>query len=131
VTLQPNSRMKWFRHFAVGFAIAFMLASCGEPERARPAALTTHAARAGGEFDEIGTVRLYPGESCTSQIMFIFHTERSTSISLAAPWRESTVLKDAIHRRRQVRVIGKWRRGSAPDCYYVEASQVEIQKSFW
>jgi len=26
---------------------------------------------------------------------------------------------------------GKWRCGKAPDCSYVEATQVEVQKSFW
>jgi hypothetical protein len=29
-----------------------------------------------------------------------------------------------------VRVIGQWRRGKAPGCNYVEATQVEVEKSF-
>ena len=113
-------------------AVVFAFASCGEPERARPVAVHPHAARAGGEFDEVGTVTLYPGESCASQVVFIFHTAGAASISLAAPWHQSEVLKDAVHSNRKVRVVGKWRRGKTPDCTYVEATQVEaIQKSFW
>jgi hypothetical protein len=110
---------------------ALLLASCGEPERAKPVAIHPSAVRSGGEFDEVGTVTLYPGESCASQVVFIFHTGRSASISLAAPWRQSEILKDAVHSRRSVRVMGKWRRGKTPDCSYVEATQVEAQKSFW
>lgn len=110
---------------------AFVLASCGEPERPKPAVAATHAARVSGEFDEVGTVNLYPGESCASQVVFIFHSG-SKSISLAAPWRQSQILKDAVHSHRDVRVVGRWRRGKTPDCTYVEATQVEaIQKSFW
>ncbi len=112
-------------------AITFALASCGEPERAKPAAISAHAARVGSEFDEVGKASLYPGESCASQIMFVFHSGRSTSISLAAPMRESKILTDAAHDHRSVRVVGRWRRGQAPDCYYVEATQVQVQKSFW
>ena len=111
-------------------AIAFLFAGCGEPERAKPAAIRPGAARAGGELDQIGTVTLYPGESCASQVVFIFHSG-SRSISLAAPWRQSQVLKDAVRSHRSVRVVGKWRRGKTPDCSYVEATQVEVQKSLW
>lgn len=111
--------------------LAFILASCGEPERARPAPIHP-IARVTGEFDQIGTVTMYPGESCASQIVFIFHTENSASISLAAPWLQSQTLKDAVHSHRRVRVVGRWRRGKTQDCRYVEATQVEpIQKSFW
>lgn len=122
--------MSTFRIVIVLFA-ALVLGGCGEPERARPVAIRPITARTGGEFDEVGTVTFYPGESCASQVMFVFYRGRSTSISLAAPWKESRILKDAVHSRRSVRVIGKWRRGRAPDCTYVEATQVEIQKSLW
>ncbi|HUE40837.1 MAG TPA: hypothetical protein VMO75_02825 [Chthoniobacterales bacterium] len=111
--------------------VALMFAGCGEPERARPVAIRPSMVRAGGEFDQVGTVTLYPGESCASQVVFIFHTGRSTSISLAAPWRESQILKEAVRFHRSVRVIGKWRRGKTPDCSYVEATQVEVRKSLW
>jgi hypothetical protein len=122
--------MKLFPYF--GLALVVALASCGEPERARPAAAHPHAARTGGEFDEVGTVTLYPGESCASQVVFVFHTGGSTPISLAAPWQQSQVLTDAVHSHRRVRVVGKWRRGKTPDCTYVEATQADVvQKSFW
>ncbi len=112
-------------------AMAFLLASCGEPERARPASVRPSGARGGGGFDRAGTVTLYPGESCASQVVFILHAG-AASISLAAPWRESQILKDAVHSHRRVRVVGKWRHGKTPDCSYVEATQVEMtQKSFW
>ena len=123
--------MSAFRRAFSIFAMAFVLASCGEPEKPRPVAISAGAARAGSSFDQVGKVSLYPGESCTSQIMFVFHSGRSTSISLAAPFRVSKILTDAAHDHRNVRVFGKWRRGKAPDCYYVEATQIELQKSFW
>ena len=124
-------RMNSLRYLVFSFVIAITLASCGEPERANPAAIGTSGARAGSDLDQVGKVSLYPGESCASQIMFVFHSGRSTSISLAAPFRESKILTDAAHDHRSVRVWGKWRRGKAPGCYYVEATQVEVQKSFW
>jgi len=111
-------------------AIAFVLISCGEPEKPRAAATNVNAAPV-GTFNQVGKVSLYPGESCASQIMFAFHSARSTSISLAAPFHESKILTDAAHDHRTVHVWGKWRRGKAPGCYYVEATQVEVQKLFW
>src|SRR6266567_2617951 len=103
-------------------AVMFMLVSCGEPERPKPAAIGANAPRgAGSEFDQIGKVSLYPGESCASQIMFVFHGTRSafaglrrdesTSISMAAPFRVSKILTDAAHDHKTVRVSGKWRHG--------------------
>jgi len=123
--------MSSLRYSCFVFAIAFVLAGCGEPEKPRPATTNVSAASVGASFDQIGKVSLYPGESCASQIMFVFHSGRSTSISLAAPMRQSKILTDAAHDRRSVRVLGKWRRGKAPGCYYVEATQVEVQGSFW
>jgi len=123
--------MNSFRHSCFLFAIVFVLASCGEPERPKAAATTSNAGPVGSSFDQVGKVSLYPGESCASQIMFVFHTARSTSISLAAPIRQSKIMIDAVHDHRSVRVFGRWRRGKAPDCYYVEATQVEVQKSLW
>src|SRR5689334_10770524 len=123
--------MTGLREQIVRRLIAFALVSCGEPEQ--PKRLPVHPKpRANREVDQIGTVTLYPGESCASQIVFIFHTENSGSISLAAPWHPSQALKDAVRSHRKVRVVGRWRRGQTSDCTYVEASQVEsIQKSFW
>jgi hypothetical protein len=121
--------MKLSRCSALLIVPAFLLASCGEPERARPVSVRPSGARVGGEFNQVGTVTLYPGESCASQVVFILHAG-SGSISLAAPWRESTILKDAVRSHRNVRVVGKWRSGKTPDCSYVEATQVEVRKSF-
>src|SRR5438477_12506884 len=118
------------RFFLSISAIAFVLVSCGEPEKPRAAATNVNAAPV-GTFNQIGKVSLYPGESCASQIMFVFHSGRSTSISLAAPMRQSKILTNAVHDRRSVRVLGRWRRGKAPGCYYVEATQVEAQEARW
>src|SRR5438034_11657912 len=95
-------------------AIAFLLASCGEPERPRTATIAAQPFRGAGDFDEVGKVSLYPGESCASQIMFVFHGARSvfgalrrdesTSVSMAAPFRVSKILTDATHDHKTVRV---------------------------
>src|SRR5438477_5024290 len=118
------------RFFLSISAIAFVLVSCGEPEKPRAAATNVNAAPV-GTFNQVGKVSLYPGESCASQIMFVFHSGRSTSISLAAPFRVSRILTDASHDHKTVHVWGKWRRGKTAGCSYVEATQVESQKSFW
>ena len=111
--------------------VALALASCGEPERAKPVAIHPRAPRVGGEFDQVGTVTGYPGESCASQVVFLFHSG-SQSTSMAAPFHISKVLSEAAHNHKTVHVVGKWRRGKTPDCTYIEATQAElIQKSFW
>jgi hypothetical protein len=111
--------------------VAFVLASCGEPERLRTTAIVGQPFRGAGDFDETGKVSLFQGESCASQIMFVFHGARSTSVSMAAPFHVSRILTDAAHDHKTVRVSGKWRRGKAAGCSYVEAAQAEVQKSFW
>ena len=122
-------QMVSFRRFSL--ALVLVLTGCGEPERAKPVAVHPRPPRISGEFDEVGTVTLYPGESCASQVVFVFHNGPA-STSLAAPWHQSEVLKDAVRSHRRVRVVGKWRRGKTADCTYVEATQVEsIQRSFW
>jgi hypothetical protein len=122
-----NSR----RYSALFFAFVLLLASCGEPERPKATTANLTTAPVGGSFDQVGKVSLYPGESCASQIMFVFHSGRSRSTPMAAPFRVSKILTDAAHDRRTVRVLGKWRRGKTAGCSYVEAAQVESQKSFW
>jgi hypothetical protein len=131
VMLQPINRMKSFWFSAWSLAIALVLTSCGQPERPKTAAIVAQPFRVAGDFNEVGKVTFFQGESCASQIMFVFHSGRSTSISLAAPFRVSKILTDAAHDRRTVHVWGKWRRGKGPGCSYVEATQVEVQKSFW
>ena len=111
--------------------VALVLASCGEPERPRSAVVSAKPFRVAGDFDEVGKVSLFQGESCASQIVFVFHGARSTSVSMAAPFRVSKILTDAAHDHKTVRVSGKWRRGKAPGCNYVEATQAEVQNSFW
>jgi hypothetical protein len=119
------------RYSALLFAIVLMLESCGEPERPQRGAIIAQPFRFGGDFDEVGKVSFFQGESCASQIMFVFHGGRSTSISMAAPFRVSKILTDAVRNRKTVHVSGKWRRGKAPGCSYVEATQVEVQTLSW
>jgi hypothetical protein len=112
-------------------AIAILFASCGEPERPRPAAIRAQPFHGAGDFDEVGKVSFFQGESCASQVVFVFHGGRSTSVSMAAPFHVSKILTDAARDHTTVHVSGKWRRGKAPGCNYVEATQVEMQRSFW
>ena len=123
--------MKSIPGFGFSFAIALLLASCGESERPQTAALGAKPARATGDFDQIGKVTLFQGESCASQVVFVFHGAGSAAISMAAPFRISKILTEAARNRKTVHVSGRWRRGNGPGCSYVEATQVEVQKSFW
>lgn len=124
-------RRKSFKHSIFGFAVAFAFAGCGGSDRAKPVAVHARAPRLGGEFDQVGTVTGYPGESCASQVVFLFQSG-SRSTSMAAPFQVSKVLSEAAHNHKTVHVVGKWRRGRTPDCTYVEAIQADlIQKSFW
>lgn len=112
-------------------AAVLVLAGCGEPERAKPAVVAAKPFRATGDFDEVGKVSLFQGESCASQVMFLFHGGGSRGVSMAAPFHVSKILTEAAHDRKTVRVSGKWRHGKAAGCNYVEATQAEVQKSFW
>lgn len=129
MTLHSINRMNLFRASTISLTVVVVIAGCGEPERPKPAAIRAQPFHGAGDFDEVGTVTLYPGESCASQIVFIFHGQRSTS--MAAPFRVSKILSEAAHQHKTVHVLGKWRRGKTPDCTYVEATLAEIQKSFW
>src|SRR6516165_3217642 len=84
----PIKRMRVIARSWLAFVIALAFASCGEPEKAKLATVRPSVTRPAGEFDEIGTITLYPGESCASQVVFIFHSGLK-SISLAAPWHQS------------------------------------------
>lgn len=126
--------IRWtlLRYSMFGFVVVLAFASCGEPERARQVAVHPQVARMGGEFDEVGTVTLYPGESCASQVVFVFHGAGSASISMAAPFHVSKVLSEAVHNHKTAHVVGRWRQSKGPGCSYIEATQAElIQKSFW
>jgi hypothetical protein len=123
--------MRLFVFCATLVVVAFVLVGCGEPERAKPAAMRTQPFHGAGDFDEVGTITFYPGESCASQIMFVFHGGGSTSTSMAAPFQVSKILNDAAREHKTVHVLGKWRRGKTADCIYVEATEAEARKSFW
>ncbi|PYK29270.1 MAG: hypothetical protein DME57_10985 [Verrucomicrobia bacterium] len=112
-------------------AVAFLFASCGEPERPKPAAVSAKPFRAAGDFDDVGKVSFAQGETCATQIVFVFHGGRSTAVFMAAPLHVSKILTEAAHDHKTVRVAGKWRHGKTAGCNYVEATQAEVQKSFW
>ena len=82
------------------------------------------AAAVGSSFDHVGWVSLYVGEPCAPQIMFNFRGSRST-VSLAAPRRETAILTDAAKKNRRVHVLGRWRRGGQSNCSYVEVTRAE------
>src|SRR5919106_3652422 len=111
------------------FGIAVVLASCAQPEKL---VAPSSAAAAGSPFDQVGKVTLYPGQPCTSQIMFLFRADRPVStISLAAPMPETRILTEAANSRDRVHVRGKWRRIKQTGCSYVEVKEAEIKSSFW
>lgn len=112
-------------------SIVIVLAGCGEPERPKPAAISAKPFRPAGDFYDVGKISLFEGESCASQIMFVFHGGGSNSVSMAAPFHVSKILTDAARDHKTVRISGKWRRGKTPGCSYVEATQADVQKSFW
>jgi hypothetical protein len=85
------------------------------------------AAAVGSRFDQVGLVRLYAGEPCTSQIMFDFHGAGST-VWLAAPRSETDILTDAARKDRRVHILGKWRRGGQSNCSYVEVTSAELTR---
>jgi len=97
------------------------VAGCAQIKKPMP---PLKAAAVGSRFDQVGRVSLYAGEPCAPQIMFDFHGSRST-VSLAAPRRQTEVLTDAARKNRRVHVSGKWRRGGQPNCSYVEVTSAE------
>jgi hypothetical protein len=129
--MHPNNRMSLLCLSTFSLALVLTLVGCGEPERPQRTAAIAQPFRFGGDFNEVGKISFFQGESCASQIMFVFHGERSTSVSMSAPFRVSRILTDAANGHKTVHISGKWRRGGTPGCSYVEATQVEFQKSFW
>jgi hypothetical protein len=98
------------------------MAGCAQIKR--PAAQPKVAA-VGSRFDQVGWVSLYAGEPCAPQIMFGFRGSRST-VSLAAPRRETEILTDAAKKNRRVHVLGKWRHGGPSNCSYIEVTSAEL-----
>jgi hypothetical protein len=118
--------MKYLILSIMGISLAF--ASCAAPQKAGSSAI---AATAGASFDQVGKVVLYVGQPCTSQVMFLFRAGKSPAIPIAARVSETKILTDAAYRHRPVHVLGKWRRGKANGCAYVEVRQVEVQKWYF
>ena len=106
-----------------GAALAGM-AGCAQIKK--PAA-QMRAVPAGVRFDQVGSVSLYAGEPCASQIMFEFHGSEST-VWLAAPRSESDTLAEAANKKQRVHVSGKWRRGGQRNCSYVEVASAELRR---
>jgi hypothetical protein len=78
-------------------------------------------------FDQVGRVSLYAGEPCAPQVMFDFHSSRST-VWLAAPRRETDILSDAANKNQRVHVLGRWRRGEQSNCSYVQVTSAELSR---
>ena len=113
---------------AIGL-VALGFASCAQPEQH---ALTAKAAPAGSRFDGIGSVALYAGQPCTSQIMFELNALNSPlPVLLAARVREEKTLTSAAKRNSRVHVSGTWARGRKKGCSYVNVAKAETSKSFW
>jgi hypothetical protein len=114
--------MKKFLSNVLAVAIVLTgMVGCAQIKKPAP---QVKAAALGSRFDQSGWVSLYAGEPCAPQIMFDFHGTRST-VSLAAPRRETEILTDAAKKNRRVHVLGKWRRGGQPNCSYVEVMSAE------
>jgi hypothetical protein len=104
-----------------GTALAGM-AGCAQIKTSVPQPVVTVT---GSSFDRVGWVTLYAGEPCAPQIMFDFQSARST-VSLAAPMRQTRILTDAANKKRRVHILGKWRRGGQSNCSYVEVTSAEL-----
>jgi hypothetical protein len=109
-------------------AIAAGFTSCAQMEEMEKTKKTAAGMpRPGSRFDGVGTIAMYAGQPCTSQIMFDFQTVRSRSpVWLAARMRETKVLTDAANRGRRVHVWGTWQRGRDTDCNYVNVTRISL-----
>jgi hypothetical protein len=114
---------KFFLNVLVA-AVLTGMAGCAQIKKPAP---QVKAAAVGLRFDQIGLVSLYAGEPCTPQIMFDFHGTRST-VSLAAPRRETDILTEASKKNHLVHILGRWRRGAQSQCSYVEVTAAELTR---
>jgi len=105
---------------------AVMTGMAGCAQIKKPAA-QVKATAFGSRFDQVGRVSLYAGELCMPQIMFDFHATQST-VSLAAPMRETKILTDAANKNQRVHISGRWRRGGESNCSYVQVTSAELTK---
>jgi hypothetical protein len=100
------------------------MAGCAQIKQPAP---QVRAAPTGLRFDQVGLVALFPGEPCTSQIMFNFRSAGSTAW-LAAPKHETKILTEAAKNNQRVHISGKWRRGGQSNCSYVEVTSAEVTR---
>jgi|SRR4029453_11673331 hypothetical protein len=107
-------------------AVAALAGMAGCAQIKKPAA-QVRAVPAGLRFDQVGSVTLYPGEPCTSQIMFNFRSAGSTTW-LGAPKHETKILTEAAKNNRRVHISGKWRRSGLSNCSYVEVTSAEVTR---
>ena len=108
--------------------IAAGFTSCAQIEKIETREKTVaRAPRPGSRFDEVGTIALYAGQPCTSQIMFDFQAVRSRSpVWLAARMHDTKALTDAANQRRRVHVWGVWQSGKDRGCNYVNVTRISL-----
>jgi hypothetical protein len=70
--MHPNNRMSLLCLSTFSLALVLTLVGCGEPERPQRTAAIAQPFRFGGDFNEVGKISFFQGESCASQIMFVF-----------------------------------------------------------
>src|SRR5262249_28619400 len=115
---------KFLSILAIVMAALAGMVGCAQVKK--PAA-QVRAVPTGLRFDQVGSVRLFPGEPCTPQIMFDFHGAGS-AVWLAAPKHETKILTEAAKNNRRVHISGKWRRGGQLNCSYVEVTSAEVTR---
>jgi hypothetical protein len=118
--MKPSSRMRSIFKSIPAFAVAVVISSCAQTEARTPA----KAAPVGSRFDSVGRVTMHQGEPCAPQVMFTLTAQFKKPVALAAPFRESRALTEAVRAGRRVHVTGVWRHGRKKDCGYVEVTQV-------
>ena len=109
-------------------AIAAGFTSCAQMEKMEKMEKTVaRAPRPGSRFDGVGTIAMYAGRPCTSQIMFDFQTVRSRRpVWLAARMHDTKALTNAANHRRRVHVWGIWQRGRDKGCNYVNVTRISL-----
>jgi len=115
---------KFLLHSFIAAAALAGIAGCAQVKKP---AVQVKAAAVVSRFDQVGRVTLYAGEPCTPQIMFDFHATQST-VSLAAPMRETKILTDAANKSQRVHISGRWRRGGESNCSYVQVTSAELTR---
>jgi hypothetical protein len=115
---------KFLLNVLVAAAVLNGMADCAQIKKPAP---QVNAAAVGLRFDQVGRISLYAGEPCTPQIMLNFRGTRST-VSLAAPRRETEILTNAASKNQRVHILGRWRRSAQSQCSYVEVTRAELTR---